>query len=82
VESFFACLLGHRRRQDLLELMDRLNPTIQELTAALEKEAKNTLEVQLLMSHPSIGPLMAHLLDRVGFPFEMCERVKGGGRPC
>jgi transposase len=29
-----------RRRQELLELLDRMNPTIQELTAAVEREAK------------------------------------------
>src|SRR5271165_5481146 len=29
-----------RRRQELLELLDRMNPTIEELTAAVEREAK------------------------------------------
>ncbi len=29
-----------RRRQDLLELLDRMNPTIEELTVAIEQEAK------------------------------------------
>ena len=28
-----------RRRQELLELLDRMNPTIEELTAAVEREA-------------------------------------------
>ncbi len=51
--------MGHERRQDLLELMDRLNPTIQELTAAVEKEAENMPEVQRLMTHPGVGPLTA-----------------------
>jgi len=32
--------LGQQTPQDLLELMDRLNPAIQELTAAVEKEAE------------------------------------------
>src|SRR5438094_2231841 len=39
--------------------MDRLNPTIRELTGAVEKEAENKPEVQLLMSHPGVGPLTA-----------------------
>ena len=30
-----------RRRHDLLELLDRLNPTIEELSAAIEQEASN-----------------------------------------
>ncbi len=31
----------NRRRQDLLEVLDRLNPTIAELTQAIEQEAEN-----------------------------------------
>src|SRR6202171_2541929 len=33
-----------RRRQELLELLDRMNPTIEELTAAVEREARKRLE--------------------------------------
>src|SRR5260370_24617660 len=48
-----------RRRQDLLELLDRLNPTIAELTADVEQEAKRRPEVLRLMTHPGVGPLTA-----------------------
>jgi len=48
-----------RRRRDLLELMDRLNPTIQELTLAVETEAASRPEVQRLMTYPGVGPLTA-----------------------
>jgi transposase len=48
-----------RRRQDLLELLDRMNPTIGELTAAVEQEAKKWPEVRRLMTHPGVGPLTA-----------------------
>ena len=48
-----------RRRQELLELLDRLNPTIEELTAAVEREARKRPEVLRLMSHPGVGPLTA-----------------------
>ena len=48
-----------RRRQELLELLDRMNPTIQELTAAVEQEAKKQPEVLRLMTHPGVGPLTA-----------------------
>jgi len=48
-----------RRRQDLLELLDRMNPTIEELTAAIEQEAKKWPEVLRLMTHPGVGPLTA-----------------------
>jgi len=48
-----------RRRQDLLDLLDRMNPTIEELTAAIEQEAKKCPEVLRLMTHPGVGPLTA-----------------------
>jgi transposase len=48
-----------RRRQELLELLDRMNPTIEELTAAVEREARKRPEVLRLMSHPGVGPLTA-----------------------
>src|SRR5216684_783606 len=46
-----------RRRQDLLELLDRMNPTIEALTAAVEQEAKKQPEVLRLMTHPGVGPI-------------------------
>ena len=48
-----------RRRQDLLELLDRLKPTIEELSAAVEQEAKQRPEVLRLMTHPGVGPITA-----------------------
>jgi transposase len=48
-----------RRRQELLELLDRLHPTIEELTAAAEQEARKRPEVVRLMTHPGVGPLTA-----------------------
>jgi transposase len=48
-----------RRRQELLELLDRMNPTIKELTAAVEREARKRPEVLRLMTHPGVGPLTA-----------------------
>jgi transposase len=48
-----------RRRQDLLELLDRIDPTIEELTATIEQEARKWPEVGRLMTHPGVGPLTA-----------------------
>ena len=48
-----------RRRKDLLELLDRMNPPIQELTRAVEQEARKRPEVLRLMTHPGVGPLTA-----------------------
>jgi transposase len=38
----------------LLELLDRLNPTIEELGTAVEEEAKKRPEVLRLMTHPGL----------------------------
>ena len=48
-----------RRRHELLELLDRMNPTIEELTAAAEREARKQPEALRLMTHPGVGPLTA-----------------------
>jgi transposase len=48
-----------RRRQELLELLDRMNPTIAELTAAVEQEANQRADALRLMTHPGVGPLTA-----------------------
>jgi transposase len=48
-----------RRRQDLTDLLDRLTPTIEELTIAVEQEAKKRPEVLRLMTHPGVGVLTA-----------------------
>ena len=47
------------RRQELLELLDRMNPMIEELTAAVEREAKKRPEALRLMTHPGVGPITA-----------------------
>jgi len=59
LESFLLAPWASRRRQDLLELLDRLNPTIEELTAAVEKEGERLPEFQRLMTYPGVGPLTA-----------------------
>jgi len=48
-----------RRRQELLELLDRLTPAIGELTAAAEDEALKRPEVLRLMTHPGVGAITA-----------------------
>ena len=48
-----------RRRQDLLELLDGLDSTIEKLTATVAQEAKKRPEVLWLMTHPGVGPLTA-----------------------
>ena len=46
-----------RRRKELLELLDQLDPKIAELTAAVEQEANQRPDVLRLMTHPGVGPV-------------------------
>src|SRR5678809_1270232 len=59
LESFRLAPWAGRRRHDLLELLDRLNPTIAELTQAVEQEAEKCPEAKQLMTHPGVGELTA-----------------------
>ena len=46
-----------RRRQELLELLDRFDPSIDQLKQAIEQEAEQRPEVQRLLTHPGVGPI-------------------------
>ena len=59
LESFSLAPWASRRRRDLLELLDRLNPSIAELTQAIEQEVEKCPEARRLMTHPGVGPLTA-----------------------
>jgi transposase len=59
LESFPLAPWASRRRRDLLELLDRMNPTIAELTQAIEQEVEKCPEAQRLRTHPGVGPLTA-----------------------
>jgi transposase len=59
LESFPLAPWASRRRQDLLELLDRLTPTIAGLTQAIEQEVEKYPEAQRLQTHPGVGALTA-----------------------
>jgi len=59
LESFPLAPWAGRRRRDLLELLDRLNPTIAELGRAIEEEVEKYPAAQRLMTHPGVGALTA-----------------------
>jgi transposase len=59
LESFPLAPWASRRRGDLLELLDRLTPTIAELTQTVEQEAEKCPEARRLRTHPGVGPLTA-----------------------
>ena len=59
LEGFSLAPWASRRRHDLLELLDRLNPTIAELTLKIEQEVDKYPVAQRLGTHPGVGALTA-----------------------
>jgi transposase len=59
LEAFPLAPWADRRRHDLLELLDRLNPAIAELSQAVEQEVEKCPAAQRLATHPGVGPLTA-----------------------
>jgi transposase len=59
LESFPLAPWASRRRRQLLELLDRLDPTIAELSQAVEQEVEKCPEAQRLATYPGVGPLTA-----------------------
>ena len=59
LEAFRLAPWASRRRHDLLELLDRLNPTIAELSQAVEQWAEKCPAAQRLMTYPGVSPLTA-----------------------
>jgi transposase len=50
---------AQRRREELLKLLDQIEPPIVELDRAVLEEAKRREDAVLLMTHPGIGPVTA-----------------------
>lgn len=48
-----------RRRLELLQLLDRFDPSIDQLSEAIEQEAVQQPEVQRLLTHPGVGSITA-----------------------
>jgi transposase len=48
-----------RRRQELLAMLDQLNPVIDELDRAVQQEAEIHADAARLMKHPGVGPVTA-----------------------
>jgi transposase len=59
LEAFRLGPWASRRRRDLLELLDRLSPTIAELTQTIDQEAEKCPAARRLRTHPGVGSLTA-----------------------
>jgi transposase len=59
LQSFHLAPWATRRRRDLLDLLDRLTPTIAELSQAIEHEVEKRPAAERLRTHPGVGSLTA-----------------------
>lgn len=59
LESLTLDPWASRRRRELLELLDQLDPWIEELDRAVITEAESRPEAVLLMQQPGVGPVTA-----------------------
>jgi len=59
LEGFKLAPWASQRRQDLLELLDGLNPTIGKLTQAIDLEVAKCPAARRLKTHPGVGSLTA-----------------------
>src|SRR6476661_5163346 len=78
LESIVLAPWAGRRRQDLLDLLDRLTPKIQELTGKLEQIVQRRPVTRQLSTHPGVGPLTALAYELViGMPerFQCAKQV-------
>jgi hypothetical protein len=69
LEAFRLAPWASQRRRDLLELLDRLDPTIPKLTQSIEQEVEKCPAAQRLRTHPGVGS------DRIG----LCADHREGG---
>jgi transposase len=65
-----------RRRQGLLEILDRLDPSLAELDRAVMKEAENYPAALSLMEQPGVGPVTALMFVLTIGPIERFRRSK------
>ena len=59
LETYQLAPWARRRRRDLLDLLERINPTKAELSQAVEQEVEKCLDRSGLATHPGVGPLTA-----------------------
>ena len=65
LQSLALAPWASRRRQDLLDLLDRLTPKIQELNGKLEQIVEQRPVTRQLSTHPGVGPLTALAFELV-----------------
>jgi transposase len=67
---------GRRRRQELLEILDRLDPSLTELDRAVAKEAEQCPAARCLMEQAGVGPVTSLMLAVTLGPVERFRTSK------
>ena len=65
-----------RRRNELLQMLDQLNGSVEELDRAVEQEAQKRADVVRLMTHRGVGPVTALAFVLTLGPVERFRRSK------
>lgn len=65
-----------RRRQELLRMLDQLDPSIEELDRAVQQQAERHPQAARLMTHPGVGPVTALAFVLTLGPVERFRRSK------
>jgi len=67
---------ARRRRQELLQMLDHLNPSIEELDRAVQQQAEKHPQAARLMTHPGVGSVTALAFVLTLGPVERFRRSK------
>jgi transposase len=76
LEALALDLWASRRRQELLQLLDQLNPWIDDLDLAVQKEAESRPAALHLMKEPGVGPVTALAFVLTIGPISRFQRSK------
>jgi transposase len=76
LESLALGPWASHRRQELLEMLDRLDPSLQQLDRAVQQQAEQNAEAVRLMTHPGVGPVTALAFVLTIGPVGRFERSK------
>ena len=76
LESLVLGRWASHRRQELLEMLDRLDESLHELDQAVEQQAEQNADAVRLMTHPGVGPVTSLAFVLTIGPVGRFERSK------
>ena len=76
LESLALGPWASHRRQELLKMLDALDPSLQQLDRAVQQQAEQNAEAVRLMTHPGVGPVTSLAFVLTIGPVQRFERSK------